>query len=46
MEATDKSKYEPMTFLKVKEEAFRPILKEQIKRKKIKFYLTLLVRFT
>lgn len=36
-----------MTFLKVKEEAIRSILKkERIERKRIKFYLTLHVRFT
>lgn len=47
IEATDKSKYDPLTFLKNKEETIRSILKkERTKRKRIKFYLTLQVRFT
>lgn len=47
IEATDKSKYDSLTFLKFKEETIRSILrKERIKRKGIKFYPTLQVRFT
>ena len=47
IEAKDKTKYDPMTFLKVKEEKIRQILKDEIrKRQRIKFYITLQVRFT
>lgn len=47
LEATDKSKFDPITFLKLKEENIRRILKEELaKRRRIKFYLTLQVRFT
>lgn len=47
IEATDKSKYDPLTFLKNKEETIRSIFKkERTKRKRIKFYLTLQVQFT
>lgn len=47
IEATDKSKYDPLTFLKNKEETIRSILKKKrTKRKRIKFYLTLQMRFT
>nr|XP_034322790.1 uncharacterized protein LOC117688689 [Crassostrea gigas] len=47
IEATDKSKYDPLAFLKMKEETIRSILrKERTKRKRIKFYITLQVRFT
>ena len=47
IEARDKTKYDPMAFLKVKEEKIRQILKDKIrKRQRIKFYITLQVRFT
>ena len=47
IEARDKTKYDPMTFLKAKEEKIRLILKDEIKkRQRIKFYITLQVRFT
>ena len=47
IEARDKTKYDPMAFLKVKEEKIRQILKVKIrKRQRIKFYITLQVRFT
>lgn len=39
LEATDKSKFDPITFLKLKEENIRRILKEELaKRRRIKFY--------
>lgn len=47
LEATDKSKFDPITFLKLKEENIRRILKEELaKIRRNKFYLTLQVRFT
>ena len=47
IEARDKTKYDPMTFLKVKEEQIRKILKEELrKRRMFKFYITIQVRFT
>lgn len=46
LEATDNRKYDSLTFLKVKGETIRSIFKkERIKRKEIKIYLTLQVRF-
>ena len=47
IEARDKTKYDPMTFLKVKEEQIRKILKEELKKRRmLKFYITIQVRFT
>lgn len=47
LEAPDKIKYDPLTFLKVKDETIWFILKkERIKRSILKLYLTLQVRFT
>lgn len=46
LEATDNRKYDSLTFLKVKGETIRSIFKkERIKRKELKIYLTLQVRF-
>lgn len=45
--ANDQTKHDPVTFLKSKEEELRSVLQnERTKRKRIKFYLTLQVRFT
>lgn len=42
LEATNITKYDPMSFLKLNEEIIRSILKEAlVKRRGIKFYLTL-----
>ena len=47
IEARDQTKYDPMAFLKVKEEKIRQILKDEIrKRQRIKFYITLQFRLT
>lgn len=44
---TNDQRFDPLTFLKDKEETIRSILKEErTKRKRMKFYLTLQVRFT
>ena len=45
--ANTQTKYDPMTFLKSREEKIRSILKEELKkRQRIKFYITMQVRLT
>ena len=47
MTASDKSKYDPFSFLKSKEEKIKELLKYELKRRlQIKFHLTLQVRLT
>ena len=44
--AEDQTKYDPMAFLKSKEEQIRVLLREELKKRlRIKFYITLQVRF-
>jgi len=43
--SADRTKYDPMSFLKAKEEKLRDILREELKKRlRIKFYLTMQVR--
>lgn len=45
--ADDQTKYDPLKFLKSREQKVRSVLQsERTKRKRMKFYLTLQVRFT
>lgn len=45
--ADDQTKYDPLAFRKSREEKVRSVLQsERTKRKRMKFYLTLQVRFT